>query len=103
MAKLTKADVAHVAKLAKLKLTNSELNKFLTQLSSIISYIEELQNLDTAKVEATSQTTGLENIIRNDVIDTTSVLSQSEALSGIDSSYNGYFKVPMILEGRTDK
>lgn len=102
MVKLTKADVIHVAKLAKLDLTDTEIEKFLSQLSGIIDHVAELQKVDTSKVEPTSQTTGLENVTREDEIKESS-LDQSAVLSGTDKTYNGYFKVPAILEGRTDK
>jgi aspartyl-tRNA(Asn)/glutamyl-tRNA(Gln) amidotransferase subunit C len=102
MAKLTKADVLHVAKLAKLDLTDGEVKKFLLQLSEIVDHIGQLQKVDTIKIEPTSQTSGLDNIFRGDEIKESS-LDQNSALSGSDKIYNGYFKVPAILEGRTDK
>jgi len=64
MAKLTTDDVKHVAKLANLPLTDEEIKKFQEQLSSVVSYIDELQEVDTKDVEPTSQTTGLENVFR---------------------------------------
>jgi aspartyl-tRNA(Asn)/glutamyl-tRNA(Gln) amidotransferase subunit C len=102
MAKLTKDDVLHVAKLAKLDLTENEINKFLPQLSSIVDHIGELSKVDTSGVEPTSQTTGLENVFRGDDITATS-FDQNTSLSGTDNTYNGYFKVPAILSERTDK
>jgi aspartyl-tRNA(Asn)/glutamyl-tRNA(Gln) amidotransferase subunit C len=102
MSKLTRDDVLHVAKLAKLKLTDGEISRFLAQLSSVVDYIGELSEVDTSSMEPTSQTTGLENAFRDDEINGQS-FSQDAALSGSDKIHNGYFKVPAILEGRTDK
>jgi aspartyl-tRNA(Asn)/glutamyl-tRNA(Gln) amidotransferase subunit C len=102
MARLSKADVLHVAKLAKLDLSDAEVKKFLPQLSNVVEHIGELSKVDTSGVEPTSQTTGLENIFREDEIKESN-LDQNAAMSGTDKSYNGYFKVPAILEGRTDK
>jgi aspartyl-tRNA(Asn)/glutamyl-tRNA(Gln) amidotransferase subunit C len=102
MARLSKADVLYVAKLAKLDLSEREIKEFLPQLSSIVDHISQLGNVDTSKSEPTSQTTGLENVFRGDDV-TESSLDQDSALSGTDNTYNGYFKVPAILEGRTDK
>jgi aspartyl-tRNA(Asn)/glutamyl-tRNA(Gln) amidotransferase subunit C len=102
MVKLTRSDVLHVAKLAKLDLTDSEINKFLPQLSKIVDHIGMLQKVDTSKVEPTSQTTGLENVFRGDDLKESS-LNQDAALSGSDKTYNGYFIVPAILSERTDK
>jgi aspartyl-tRNA(Asn)/glutamyl-tRNA(Gln) amidotransferase subunit C len=103
MTKLTKDDVLHVAKLAKLNLTDSEIAKFTPQLGEVVNYISELSEVDTEGIEPTSQTTGLENQTREDVVKIESSLSQDEALSGSDKTHNGYFKVKAILEGRTDK
>lgn len=102
MAGLTTSDVKHVAKLANLSLTASELKKFQKQLSSVINYIDELQEVQTKDVEPTSQTTGLENVFREDVIDITSILSQESALSGTEKVHNGYFVVPMVLEEKKE-
>jgi aspartyl-tRNA(Asn)/glutamyl-tRNA(Gln) amidotransferase subunit C len=102
MSKLTKANVLHVAKLAKLNLSDAEVKKFLPQLSSIVDHIGNLSEVDTKNIEPTSQTTGLTDVFRDDEIKESS-LDQDKALSGTDKIYNGYFKVPAILEGRTDK
>lgn len=103
MAKLNKQDVLHVAKLAKLKLTDAEVEKFLDQLSSVINHFEELNEVDTSNTEPTNQTTGLENVFRNDEIKSNQIFSQDTALSGSEEVYNGYFKVPAILSERSDK
>ena len=98
MAKLTEDDVLHVAKLAKLTLSDEELQKFQKQLSAIVEYINQLEEIDTSKVEPTSQTTGLENVTREDEVKPDNTLSQEEALSGTDRTFNGYFVVDAILE-----
>ena len=103
MAKLTKTDVLHIAELARLKLTESEVLKFLPQLSTIVDYIGNLSKIDTSKVDATSQTTGLVDVFREDRVVSDGSLSQDEALSGTEETYNGYFKVGAILTERTDK
>jgi aspartyl-tRNA(Asn)/glutamyl-tRNA(Gln) amidotransferase subunit C len=103
MATLNKGDVLHIAKLAKLDIKNSEVGKYSEQLSKVVDYIKELGEVDTEGVEPTSQTTGLNNIFRNDEIDVQNCLSQDEAVSGTDNVHNGYFKVPAILSERTDK
>lgn len=102
MARLTKANVLHVARLAKLNLTDNEVSKFLPQLSSVVDFISELEKINTTNIEPTSQTTGLENVFRAGDPKVSS-LDQDKALSGSDETYNGYFKVPAILEGRSNK
>ncbi len=96
--KLTKSDVKHTADLAKLKLTESELEKFSKQLSSIVDYISELNEVDTSKASATSQTTGLTDVTRNDEIKVDDCLTVEEAVSGTDNVHNNFFVVPRVLE-----
>lgn len=103
MAKLTKVDVLHIAKLAKLDLTDREVDKFASQLSNVIDYFSELSKVNTDGIDPISQTTGLENVYRVDKAQNSKSLSQDEAISGTDHTYNGYFRVKAILEGRTDK
>lgn len=91
-----------MAKLAKLKLVDSEISKYSKQLSKIISYVEELDKVDTSKTEPTNQTTGLENVSRQDKRNTEMVLSQDEALSGTESAKNGYFVVDAIFEPKDE-
>lgn len=102
MSKISEKDVKHVAKLAKLKLADSEINKFSKQLSEIISYVEELDKADISNIEPTSQTTGLENVARQDKRNPEMVLSQDEALSGTESSQNGYFVVDAVFQSRDE-
>ncbi len=91
-----KIDVKHVAKLANLKVKDSDLPKFEKQLNEIVGYIEKLNEVDTEGVEITSQVTGLENVTRDDK--STESLTQEEALSGSNKTHNGLFKVPAILD-----
>lgn len=94
--KLTEGEVVHVAKLAKLTLTPQEVKKFQKQLSDIIDYVNQLNELDTAGVEPTDQVTGLENVFRKD--ETEPSLTQKETLSGAKEKHNNFFKVKAILE-----
>lgn len=64
---LSKDDVLNVAKLARIELTEAEVEKFQGQLSGVLSYIEQLQSVDTDDVVITAQVTGLENVTRKDV------------------------------------
>jgi aspartyl-tRNA(Asn)/glutamyl-tRNA(Gln) amidotransferase subunit C len=102
MAKLTRQDVVHVAELANLTLTDSEIDKFLPQLSKVLEYVGQLEEVDTSGVLPTSQTTGLANVLRNDELKPSSI-SKDIALSGTDSVHNDYFKVDALLTQRTDK
>lgn len=90
-----KIDVSHVAKLANLPLTPEEEKKFEKQLSSILTYINKLNEVETKNVEPTSQVTGLENVTRED--ETQPSLSQEKTLKNTKNTHNGFFKVPAIL------
>ena len=65
---LTPEQVRHVAKLARLRLSDAEVDKFSGQLSAILEYVAILNEVDTEGVEPTSQVTGLQNVTREDVV-----------------------------------
>lgn len=94
--KLTKEDVKHVAKLSRLELTNEELETYSEQLSSILDFVDKLNEVDTDGVEPTAQVTGLKNVLRKDEI--TPSLSQDEALSSSNNVENGYVKVTAVIK-----
>lgn len=91
-----KINVAHVAKLANIPLSDKEKEKFEEQLSSILDYVEKLNEIDTKNVEPTSQVTGLENVTREEEV--TPSLSQEEVLKNAKTKHNGFFKVKAILK-----
>lgn len=65
---LTEEQVRHVAKLARLNLTDEEVKKFAGQLSGVLEYVDILKEVDTEGVEITSQVTGLKNVMRKDEV-----------------------------------
>jgi len=67
--KLSKQEVQKIAKLARLELTDEEIDKFAPQLSDVFKYFEKLKKVNTENVEPTAQVTGLENVYRDDEID----------------------------------
>ena len=66
MASLSDDDVRHIAKLARLQLSDAEVKKFSKELTSILEYMEMLNEVNTENVEATAQVTGLTNALRED-------------------------------------
>jgi len=88
-------DVSHVAKLANLPLTQDEAKLFSHQLSSTLSYVQQLDKVATDDVEPTAQVTGLMNEFRDDVI--TQGFTQGEALKNAPEQHKGYFKVKSIF------
>lgn len=66
--KLTKQQVEHVAMLARLGLSEAEIEKFQTQLSGILDYVEQLNEVNTEGISPTAQVTGLTNVMRADEV-----------------------------------
>ena len=97
MAKNSGLDVKKVAELANLPLSSDEIEKYSSQLTQVVDYFKQLNEINTKSTEPTSQTTGLENVFRDDQVDETEVLSNEQALSGTEKIHNGYFVVPYLL------
>ena len=91
-----KIDVKHIATLANLTLNDDEIELYGSQLDSTLEYIEQLNEVDTKNVEPTSQVTGLENVLREDIA--AESLTQEQALSNNSETHNGLFKVKGILD-----
>ena len=68
MAKLTREDILKLARLARLSLTDDEVEQFAKEISSILEYVEQLQSVDVSGLEPTSQVTGLVNVMRPDEV-----------------------------------
>lgn len=94
--KLIPDQVKHIAKLANLTLSDEEIEKFSGQLSETLKFVEELNEVDTKKVEETNSVTGLFNITRKD--ETEVSLTQDQALQNAKSKDIGFFKVKAVLE-----
>lgn len=91
-----KINVKHVAKLAKLPLTDQEITHFESQLEETLKYIAHLEEVDTKNIEPTSQVTGLENVMDEDTVRPS--LSQKNALANTKDTQNGFFKVKGVFE-----
>ncbi len=95
--KLTKEQVKHIAELARLGLSGQEIEKFREHLSSILEYVELLNEVDTSKVEPTAQTTGLKNVMREDKPREEQCLTQEEVLSNAPNREDGFIKTKAVL------
>ncbi|WP_019637538.1 Asp-tRNA(Asn)/Glu-tRNA(Gln) amidotransferase subunit GatC [Paenibacillus fonticola] len=89
-------DVEHVARLARLNLTDEERELFTEQLSAILKYAEKLNELDTDDVEPTTHVLPLSNVMRDDVVEES--LSQEKVFRNAPDEEDGQFKVPAVLE-----
>ncbi|MED3662484.1 Asp-tRNA(Asn)/Glu-tRNA(Gln) amidotransferase subunit GatC [Ureibacillus sp. FSL K6-8385] len=96
MTKLTKEEVKHVAHLARLALTDEEVEKFTEQLGAITEYVQTLNELDTTNVEPTSHVLPIVNVMREDVAE--KGLDLEKVLLNVKEHENGLVKVPPILE-----
>ena len=95
--KLTKEQVKHIAKLAKLNLSDGEVGKFQKQLSAILEYIELLNEVDTGSVVPTAQTTGLKNVTRGDTPQKEQCLTQEEVLGNAPEKQEGHVKTKAVF------
>ncbi len=94
--KITMKEVEHVARLARLELTNEEKERMRAQLDSILTYIDKLNELDTSAVEPTSHVLPMMNVFRDDEVRPS--LSQEETLANAPDRQDLFFRVPRILE-----
>jgi aspartyl-tRNA(Asn)/glutamyl-tRNA(Gln) amidotransferase subunit C len=97
MANLTRADVEHVAHLARLGLTEEELARLEGQLNHILDQYAILATLDTEHISPTAQTIELANILRDDVVQPS--LAVDDALANAPERSGDHFVVPAILGG----
>jgi aspartyl-tRNA(Asn)/glutamyl-tRNA(Gln) amidotransferase subunit C len=96
MSHLTQADVEHVARLARMRLSPEEIERMQVQLSAILEYIELLQEVDVEGVPPSSRVIGLSTVMRPD--DVQSMLSQEEALRNAADQQEGMFRVKAVFE-----
>lgn len=68
MARLTRDDVLHLAQLARISLSDDEVDEFSEELSAILQYVEQLSSVDVAGLRPTNQVTGLTNVMRDDIV-----------------------------------
>ncbi len=96
MAKLSHDDVLKLAQLARLKLTDEEIDKFAEEISSILQYVEQLQKVDLKDVTPTYQVTGLTNVMRADEIVDYGPTPQ-DLLKNAPATEEGHIKVKRML------
>lgn len=94
--KISKQEVEHVAKLARLELSEQEQEKLTDQLSKILTYVEKLNELDTASIAPTAHVLDIKNVMRDDIA--APGLTQDRALANAPEKAAGHYKVPKIIE-----
>ena len=99
MADISRSDVTHVAHLARLHLTDEEVDRMQTQLSNILEAIETLQQVDTSHVGPTASVIQLENVMREDEV--RPGLTRDASLANAPLRDDPFLRVPTVLqEGR---
>jgi aspartyl-tRNA(Asn)/glutamyl-tRNA(Gln) amidotransferase subunit C len=93
---LTKVEVEHVARLARLELSENEKEEFTDQLNEILNFVEQLNKVNTSGIEPTAHAIPLSNVYRSDSIKPS--LDSELALSNAPDRIDNFFKVPKTLE-----
>ncbi len=96
MMKISKEEIEHIATLARLSLSGEEKELFGSQLSSVLNYMEKLNELDTKDVEPTSHVLSLSNVMRDDIPKTS--IPKEDALRNAPDHTEKFFRVPKIIE-----
>ncbi|MDP2992728.1 MAG: Asp-tRNA(Asn)/Glu-tRNA(Gln) amidotransferase subunit GatC [Deltaproteobacteria bacterium] len=93
--KISREDVEHVAKLARLSFSNEDIELFTNQLNRILTYMDKLNELDTAHVEPTHHALAITNAFREDAIRPS--VSNEKSLANAPAKADGSFTVPRII------
>ncbi|MBI4185917.1 MAG: Asp-tRNA(Asn)/Glu-tRNA(Gln) amidotransferase subunit GatC [Chloroflexi bacterium] len=94
--KLTREEVLHIARLARLGLTDAEVDRLREQLSNILENFEILQQVDTAGVPPTSHTVAIKNVMRPDEV--ADSLPPEQVLANAPQRDGDYFRIQAVLE-----
>ncbi len=90
-------DIRHVAKLARLALTEDEVATYGAQLGGLMTYVDALGGLDTEQVSATAQVVPSRNVQRADAIRPETILPREAALANAPRAVSGFISVPRII------
>ena len=95
MPAIGREDVARLADLARIQLSDDEISRFAGEFDAIMDAVASVSEVATADVPATSHPIAMTNVFREDVV--TDTLSQEQALAGAPEAEDGRFAVPQIL------
>lgn len=93
---ITRADVEHVAALARLGLSDDEIERMVSELNHILEAIAALQDVDTSSIGPTAQVIPLENVMRDDEV--RDGISRDAALANAPLREGAHLRVPVVLE-----
>lgn len=95
---ITRKEVQHVAKLARLGLTKKEEEKFAKELSLILEYVEKLKEVDVEGVEPTSHALKIENVLREDKVKEQDIEKVKKLIEAFPEKEKSFLKVKSILK-----
>lgn len=101
MPKTPHINIHHLAKLARLELSDEEKSVFGRQLPEILGYAQQVSELETEATEETAQVTGLVNVLRIDRVDTEAQPDPVDLLGAVPVVKDSYVVVPAVLGGET--
>lgn len=93
---ITRTEIDHVARLARLALSDAEKELFTSQMSAILSYAETLNTLDTDGISPTAHAVPMENAFRSDTVSAS--IGTDKALANTPDRVNTFFRVPPVIE-----
>ena len=94
--KVTKEDLQNVAVLSRLAIPADQEDKYIDQMDKILTYMDNLSELDTENVKPTTYALPMQNVFRKDEVKAS--LDREAALANAPLKEDGYFKVPKVLE-----
>lgn len=94
---LTQKDIEHIARLARLELSDEEKERFTAQLSSIVAYVSQVQEVDTTGIEYQYTVPGLANVTAPDVVNTCSETTHDALLVALPDRAGNLLKVKKIF------
>ncbi len=89
--------VAKIANLSSIPVTEAEKKTLAAGFSTTLAVVDQLNMIDTTGIEATHQVTGLENILREDIVDTDRMFTQEQAIANASRTHQGYIVVDQLI------
>ena len=93
---ISKKEIEHVAKLARINFTEQEIEKFSKELSDIVGFVNKLNEVDTEGIPLTAHVLPINNVFRDDIVQES--LERDKILQNAPSKEAGCFSVPKVVE-----
>ncbi len=93
---ISREQVLHIARLARIELSDDEIERYRDDLSSILGYVDKLDELDVSDVEATTHAVALDSRLRDDEVEQR--LTPEQVMQNAPDTETGHFRVPKVVE-----